>query len=111
MINRLDAGLRRLVATNLIGMLFVDVSGKILDVDESFLQTLGYNRNDRKYLMFADKSVYCGIATYIADTRAGLGNRNNGGPSYGRVDSGCWSSVMAARSALKRWRQCLSVSA
>ncbi|WP_433365855.1 RICIN domain-containing protein [Actinoplanes sp. CA-142083] len=61
------------------------------------LQTLGYNRNDRKYLMFADTSVYCGIATYIADTRAGLGNRNNGGPSYGRVDSGCWSSVMAAR--------------
>ena len=44
MINRLDAGLRRLVATNLIGMLFVDVSGKNLDVEESFLQTLGYNR-------------------------------------------------------------------
>lgn len=61
------------------------------------LQTLGYNRTDRKYLMFADTSVYCGIATYIADTRAGLGNRNNGGPSYGRIDSGCWSSVMAAR--------------
>jgi hypothetical protein len=61
------------------------------------LQTLGYNRTDRKYLMFADTDVYCGIATYIADTRAGLGNRNNGGPSYGRVDSGCWSSVMAAR--------------
>src|SRR5689334_9551421 len=42
--NRLDAGLRRLVATNLIGMLFVDLAGKILDVDESFLQTLGYAR-------------------------------------------------------------------
>ncbi|GAA2654021.1 RICIN domain-containing protein [Paractinoplanes durhamensis] len=61
------------------------------------LQTLGYNRNDRKYLMFADSNVYCGIATFIADRRAGLGNRNNGGPSYGRVDAGCWSSVMAAR--------------
>src|SRR6185369_12522369 len=42
--NRLDAGLRRLVATNLIGMLFVDLAGKILDVDEGFLQTLGYAR-------------------------------------------------------------------
>jgi hypothetical protein len=61
------------------------------------LQTLGYNRTDRKYLIFADTNVYCGIGTYIADQRAGLGNRNNGGPSYGRVDAGCWSSTMAAR--------------
>jgi hypothetical protein len=60
------------------------------------LQTLGYNRADRKYLIFADTNVYCGIGTYIADQRAGLGNRNNGGPSYGRIDAGCWSSVMAA---------------
>src|SRR3954452_24305690 len=49
------------------------------------LQTLGYNRTDRQYLMFADTAAYCGSATYIADTRAGLGNRNNGGPSYLRL--------------------------
>ncbi|MGK5677859.1 RICIN domain-containing protein [Actinoplanes sp. URMC 104] len=60
------------------------------------LRKLGYNRTDRKYLMFADTNVYCGIATYVADRRPGLGNRNNGGPSYGRVDAGCWSSAMAA---------------
>ncbi|GGQ54031.1 RICIN domain-containing protein [Couchioplanes azureus] len=60
------------------------------------LQTLGYNRNDRKYLIFADAHVYCGIGTFVADNRPGLGNRNNGGPSYGRVDAGCWSPAVAA---------------
>jgi hypothetical protein len=60
------------------------------------LQHLGYNRTDRKYLIFADTNVYCGISTYVADQRPGPGNRNNGGPSYGRVDAGCWSSAVAA---------------
>lgn len=60
------------------------------------LQKLGYNRTDRKYLTFADTNVYCGIASYVADRRAGLGNRNNGGPAYGRIDAGCWGSTMAA---------------
>src|SRR5918992_1313752 len=44
--NKLDAGLRRLLATNLIGILFVDLSGKILDADDSFLHTLGYTRDE-----------------------------------------------------------------
>ena len=60
------------------------------------LQKLGYNRTDRKYLLFADSHRYCAIGTFVADSRPGAGNRNNGGPSYGRVDSGCWSTVMAA---------------
>lgn len=44
--DKLDAGLRRLVATNLIGMLFVDLSGKVLDADDSFLHTFGYTRDE-----------------------------------------------------------------
>jgi len=45
-LDKLDAGLRRFVATNLIGVLFVDLAGKILDADDSFLHTLGYTRDD-----------------------------------------------------------------
>ena len=44
--NKLDAGLRRLLTTNLIGILFVDLSGNILDADDSFLYTLGYRRDE-----------------------------------------------------------------
>jgi diguanylate cyclase (GGDEF)-like protein/PAS domain S-box-containing protein len=40
--SKVDAALRRLVATNLVAVLFTDLSGKILNADESFLNMLGY---------------------------------------------------------------------
>ncbi len=39
---KVDAALRHLVATNLVAVLFIDLSGNILDADESFLNLLGY---------------------------------------------------------------------
>jgi hypothetical protein len=40
--------------------------------------------------------VYCGIGTFAGDEQASSANRSNGGPSYGRSDSGCWTSGVAA---------------
>jgi len=39
---KVDAALRRLVATNLVAILFTDLSGNILSADDSFLNLLGY---------------------------------------------------------------------
>lgn len=44
--NRLDAALRRFVDTNLIGVLFIDLSGNITSADESFLTISGYSREE-----------------------------------------------------------------
>ncbi|MFE2915052.1 RICIN domain-containing protein [Kitasatospora indigofera] len=60
------------------------------------LASQGYNRRDRKYMIFADAQVYCGIGTFNGDERPGQDNRSNFGPSYGRTDSGCWGGSTAA---------------
>jgi len=39
---KVDAALRRLVATNLVAIVFTDLAGNILTADESFLNLLGY---------------------------------------------------------------------
>ncbi len=60
------------------------------------LKTLGFNRTDRKYMIFGESNVYCGIGTFAGDDRAGEKNRSNTGPSYGRNDNGCWAAGVAA---------------
>src|SRR5215510_15133846 len=40
--SKVDAALRRLVATNLVAILFTDLAGNILNADDSFLNMLGY---------------------------------------------------------------------
>ncbi|MER7119134.1 RICIN domain-containing protein [Streptomyces goshikiensis] len=56
----------------------------------------GLDRRDRKYMIFADTQVYCGIGTFNGDERPGQTNQSNFGPSYGRTDSGCWGGHTAA---------------
>jgi hypothetical protein len=60
------------------------------------LRDLGFNRTDRKYMIFGESKVYCGIGSFAGDDRPGANNRSNSGPSYGRSDSGCWSAGVAA---------------
>ncbi|MEV5943411.1 RICIN domain-containing protein [Streptomyces sp. NPDC051994] len=62
----------------------------------SALAQKGFDRLDRKYMIFADAKVYCGIGTFNGDERPGAANLSNFGPSYGRTDAGCWSGSTAA---------------
>ncbi len=62
----------------------------------SALKTLGFNRTDRKYMVFGESSVYCGIGNFPGDDRPGSNNRSNVGPHYGRSDRSCWAASVAA---------------
>jgi hypothetical protein len=60
------------------------------------LKAQGYNKPNRKYLMFADSKAFCGIGTVYQDARL-VGNKNDGGyASYSRVDAPCWSGSSSA---------------
>ncbi|WP_354639047.1 RICIN domain-containing protein [Kitasatospora camelliae] len=60
------------------------------------LSAQGYKRKDRKYMVFADAQVYCGIGTFAGDERPSQDNLSNFGPSYGRTDTACWGGSTAA---------------
>jgi hypothetical protein len=60
------------------------------------LRSQGFHDKTRKYLLFVDASVYCGIASTSSDDTAGPQNRSNLITGYARVDNGCWDGVSVA---------------
>ena len=60
------------------------------------LEARGLDAPSSKYLVWADTTGLCGVATTFADDRPGLENLNNGRvASYARIDRGCWGKVEA----------------
>jgi hypothetical protein len=82
----------------------VQVTPSALNDFDTMIQqfkTKGLNRTDRIYLSFVDTTEYCGIATWQDDDRAnGTINLNNHGPSYARVDRGCWGGDTASHEVM-----------
>ncbi len=67
----------------------------------SQLEDKGYDRADRIYLSFVNAFEYCGIGTLWNDDQVnGTANWNNFGPSYSRVDAGCWTGWVAAHEVM-----------
>ncbi|MCZ4500748.1 MAG: hypothetical protein JWQ74_3303 [Marmoricola sp.] len=55
------------------------------------VQALGYTNPARKYLMWTDANVLCGVASLYNSDGPAQSNPNNGAyPQYARIDSGCW---------------------
>jgi hypothetical protein len=63
---------------------------------ESELLSNGYNRSDRKYVVFVDAAVYCGIGDIVGDDSPGATNLSNSSVSFARIDNGCWSAAIPA---------------
>ena len=65
---------------------------------EEELVAAGYDRDDRKYLVFVDtdSTTHCGVGTHWNDPEPGASNLSNTTVGYSRVDRHCWSGHVAA---------------
>src|SRR5215216_1719382 len=80
-----------------------NASLKNFDTMVKELKNKGFTSETRVYLSFVDTTAagICGIGTIWNDDRAnGDENFNNFGPSYSRLDAGCWNGATAAHEVM-----------
>jgi hypothetical protein len=64
---------------------------KNFDSTIAAVRAAGYDSDSRKYLMWVDATVYCGIAEVYGDSRPTADNLNNGyAAQFARIDAACW---------------------
>jgi IPT/TIG domain len=56
------------------------------------LHNKGLSAKNRKYLVWLDVNVICGVGQFFADSSPGSTNKNNGSTTgmIARIDNGCW---------------------
>lgn len=66
------------------------------DTMREAVKAAGHNYPQRRYVMFADSDVFCGLGEWNIDDRPGTDNWHNvDRPLYARVDSSCWAGNVA----------------
>jgi ribosomal protein L24E len=73
------------------------------DATIAALAAQGFNKSNRKYLVWMDSTELCGIATYYADSRPSPSDNFNNGRSgvpgsVARIDAGCWGLASRGQS-------------
>jgi hypothetical protein len=67
------------------------------------LTSAGYDSTNRKYLVYAETTAWCGLGgggSGANDDRPGSENRYNAGPDFATVGSGCWGWAPSAHELL-----------
>lgn len=97
-----DQSLRIVTDANCVPVIrSVELPASDADSFQATVRDSNLSATDRKYVLFTDSARYCGVGTMNLDDRPGSDNTNNGGPSWARVDLGCWDPQSTVRAIFR----------